>query len=52
MLAADFYPGTPDTLVIYKIVDGHRLDRQVTHVSGKREARKLAKEAGATPWNF
>jgi len=23
-----------------------------TKVSGLREARKLAKEAGATPWNF
>ena len=39
-------------LAIARTENGHRewLSRQT--VAGKTEARKLAKAAGATPWNF
>jgi hypothetical protein len=34
------------------IVDGHRTWGPGFTVASKREARQLAKQYGATPWNF
>jgi hypothetical protein len=33
-------------------VDGRRSNIIAFNVSGKREARQLAKQYGAQPWNF
>lgn len=55
-LAADYYVGGQHEhayVVIYTIVDGRRNPAlQRIDVSGKREARTVAAEYGATPWNF
>lgn len=55
MLEAHFTNGTktrPPELALAVSENGRRgwISRQ--RVSGKAEARKLAQEAGATPWNF
>ena len=42
----------PATLYLNRIVDGRRSNIIAFNVSGKREARQLAKQYGATPWNF
>ena len=55
ILAAEYTVGSkryPPTLYINRITDGRRSNVAAFNVSGKREARKLAKEQGATCWNF
>jgi hypothetical protein len=55
ILAAEYTTGTnryPPTLYINRIADGRRSNVAAFNVSGKREARQLAKQHGATPWNF
>jgi hypothetical protein len=55
ILAAEYTSGTnkyPPTLYINRIADGRRSNVAAFTVSGKREARKLAKQQGAEPWNF
>ena len=55
VLAAEYTTGTnryPPTLYINRIADGRRSNVAAFNVSGKREARQLAKHYGATPWNF
>tara|TARA_R110000868_G_scaffold19939_4_gene85019 strand:- start:739 stop:918 length:180 start_codon:yes stop_codon:yes gene_type:complete len=55
VLAAEFYPRTARgsaTVVLNRIIDGHRSKVIGFNVASKREARQLAKQYGATPWNF
>jgi len=55
VLAAEYTTGSkryPPTLYINRIADGRRSNVVAYNVSGKREARQLAKQHGATPWNF
>ena len=55
ILAAEYTVGSkryPPTLYINRITDGRRSNVAAFNVSGKREARKLAKQQGATCWNF
>ena len=55
ILAAEYTTGTnryPPTLYINRIADGRRSNVAAYNVSGKREARQLAKQHGAMPWNF
>lgn len=55
ILAAEYTTGTnkyPPTLYINRIENGRRSSVAAFTVSGKREARKLAKQQGAEPWNF
>lgn len=55
VLAAEYTTGTnryPPTLYINQITNGRRSNVAAYNVSGKREARQLAKQHGATPWNF
>lgn len=55
VLAAEYTNGTnryPPTLYINQITEGRRSNIIALTVNGKREARQLAKEYGATPWNF
>lgn len=55
VLAAEYTNGgrnAPATLILNRIIDGHRTKVIGFNVSGKREARQLAKQYGATPWNF
>lgn len=55
ILAAEYTTGSkryPPTLYINQITDGRRSNVVAYNVSGKREARQLAKQHGATPWNF
>ena len=55
ILAAEYTTGTnryPPTLYINQITNGRRATVIAYNVSGKREARQLAKQHGATPWNF
>jgi hypothetical protein len=55
ILAAEFTSrgrNVPATLYINRIVDGRRSNVIAFNVSGKREARQLAKQYGAKPWNF
>lgn len=55
MLAAEFTkggPGRPSTLDINQIIAGRRTRFITFNVTGKREARQLAKTYAATPWNF
>lgn len=53
--AADFTNGTkarPATLTFYVIENGCRRFLSEQPVADKREARKMAKDMGYTPWNF
>ena len=50
--AAEYTGGKRPTLDITEIANGRRTYLQTHHVTGRREARKLAIELGATPWNF
>ena len=53
--AAEYYQKSgakPAVLHINKIVDGYRTLLAGFNVSGKAEARRLAKRYGAIPWNF
>ena len=55
ILAAEYTSGTnryPPTLYINRIADGRRSNVAAFTVSGKREARKLAKQHNAVEWNF
>lgn len=55
ILAAEFTSrgrNVPATLYINRIVDGRRSNVIAFNVTGKREARQLAKQYGAKPWNF
>ena len=55
ILAAEYTMGSkryPPTLYINRITNGQRSNVVAYNVSGKREARQLAKQHGATPWNF
>lgn len=55
-LTADFYKGSKlgpkYWLDINEIADGQRFTRESIGVSGKAEARRIAQQLGATPWNF
>lgn len=54
-LAAEYTNGTAKIspmLFITKIENGQREYVNGYSVSGKREARQLAKQYGAQPWNF
>lgn len=55
IFAADFYRAghsQPAQVVFTEIRDGKRVTLETVHVADKREARKIAVERGATPWNF
>ena len=55
ILAAEYTSGTnryPPTLYINRIADGRRSNVAAFTVTGKREARKLAKQHNAVEWNF
>lgn len=55
MIAAYFTRGGKnklDLLDLVRIVDGQRTVLETYEVMGKREARKIALNAGAEPWNF
>jgi hypothetical protein len=55
VLAAEYTTGTnkyPPTLYINRIANGRRSNVAAFTVSGKREARQLAKQQGAVCWNF
>ena len=55
VLAAEFTKGgasRPSTLDLNRIVDGHRTRIVSFNVANRREARQIAKQYGATPWNF
>lgn len=55
ILAAEYTNGCkryPATLTLNRIIDGHRSNVTAFNVSSKREARQIAKQYGATPWNF
>lgn len=54
-LEAHFTNGStrrPAVLQLARCEDGRRQWISRQPVNGKAEARKLAREAGATPWNF
>ena len=54
-LAADYTRGSTRssaTLTLSRIIDGYRTRVMGFNVSSKKEARQLAKQYGATPWNF
>lgn len=55
VLAAEFTKGSATRspiLDINRIVGGHRTNVISFVVTSKREARQVAKQYGATPWNF
>lgn len=55
VLAADYYPRSsrePATVVLNRIIDGHRTRVMGFRVQNKREAREIAARYNATPWNF
>lgn len=55
VLAAEFTKGGAarhSTLDLNRIIDGHRTRMATFNVASKREARQIAKQYGATPWNF
>jgi len=55
VLAAEFTKGgarSPSTLDLNRIIDGHRTRVVSFNVATKREARQIAMQYGATPWNF
>lgn len=55
VIAAEYTNGSkryPPCLYINRISNGRRSNIVALTVSGKREARKLAAEYNATPWNF
>lgn len=54
-LAAEFYAGTrakSPVLDIVRIGNGQRDHVETIPVINKREARTVARQMGATPWNF
>ena len=55
ILAAEYTNGSkklPAYIDINRIENGQRFHVSSQTVSGKREARAVAKALGATPWNF
>lgn len=55
VFAAEYYPGSkqrPAALDITSILGGHRTPVFSTTVANKREARRIAEDFGARPWNF
>lgn len=55
ILAAEFTNGSKTrspSLAINQIVNGHRHNVELVQVTGKVQARQIAKARGATPWNF
>lgn len=55
VLAAEYTQGSASrspVLDLNRIVDGRRTHVIGFRVKNKREARSLAKQYGATPWNF
>lgn len=55
VLAAEYYPRSrrgSATLVLNRIIDGHRTKVIGFNVANKREARELAQRYRAEPWNF
>lgn len=55
MLAAEFTNGSkarPAVLTLNRIANGRRDLVASFAVTGKREARQLAAQHGAKPWNF
>jgi hypothetical protein len=53
MLEAHYTQGKQPTLDIASTVNGQRTWHAIgIKVAGKREARKVAAEYNATPWNF
>lgn len=53
--AAEFYAGTKSksaVLDIVRIGNGQREHVETIPVLNKREARNVARDLGATPWNF
>lgn len=53
--AAEYYPASksrPAALDITGILNGRRTPVFSTTVANKREARQLAEDFGAQPWNF
>ena len=55
ILAAEFTKGGaayPATLDINRIIDGRRTNVITFNVASKREARQLAAQYSAKPWNF
>ena len=53
MIEAHYTTGKQPTVCLAVTTNGRRdWTEQRIPVSGKREARKLAAERGATPWNF
>lgn len=54
-LAADYYSGNRTahaSVRIYEIANGQRRTICEQDVSGKRDARAVAAQFNATPWNF
>jgi hypothetical protein len=51
-IAAEYTGGKRPSLDITIIADGRRSTIKTIAVSGRREARKVAAEQGAQPWNF
>lgn len=54
VLSADFYKGYKGSpMVEISVIEaGHRTCLRSRPCANKREARKIAAEYGATPWNF
>lgn len=55
MITADFFPGRkgqPGILDIAEIVEGRRTVFRTVTVGDKREARRVAADYSAQPWNF
>lgn len=55
ILAAEYTNGSKvrsATVRLNRIIDGHRTPGIGFNVTGKREARQIAKQYNATPWNF
>lgn len=53
ILAAAYYAGCGrKTLLIERVAGGRRTVLEEIAVAGRREARRIAAERGAKPWNF
>jgi hypothetical protein len=55
VLAAEYTNGSKTrspTLNLNRIIDGRRSPVIGFNVANRREARQIAKQYGATPWNF
>lgn len=52
MLEAHYTSGKQPTVSFASTSNGRRTWHKVVPVSGKREARAMAKQFDATPWNF